>query len=189
MSMTVGILAFQGNVAEHASVLGALKQDVREVRTIEDLRGIAHLILPGGESTVIGRFLKLWGLDKEIVSRARAGDLALFGTCAGAILLSKKILGHNNPESLDLLDIDIDRNAYGTQRDSFEAALAVKGIPKPVPVAFIRAPKIVRIGKGIETLAKVGNDPVLVRQGRILASACHPEARGETAIHRLFLTM
>ncbi len=187
--MHVGILAYQGDVAEHEAILDVLAQRHRQVRTIEDLTDVTHLIIPGGESTVMGRFLAMWDVGDEIKRRAAAGTLAVFGTCAGAILLAKKIAGKNNPAPLGLIDIDVDRNAYGTQIDSFETELAVKGIEGPVSVAFIRAPKIARVGKGIDVLAARDGSPVLVRSGRILASACHPEARGETGIHRLFLSM
>jgi pyridoxal 5'-phosphate synthase pdxT subunit len=187
MEKLVGILAYQGDVAEHEAVLDMLKQKHRQVRTTDDLSGVTHLIIPGGESTVIGRFLGMWGLGKEIQKRVKAGTLAVFGTCAGAILVSRKIAGKNNPSPLGLIDIAVDRNAYGTQIDSFEAEIDVRGIGKHVPVAFIRAPKLTKVGKGVDVLAKRGDDPVLIRQGRVLASVCHPEARGETAIHRLFL--
>jgi 5'-phosphate synthase pdxT subunit len=114
--------------------------------------------------------------------------LAVFGTCAGAILLASDILGKNAPEGLGLMDIAIDRNAYGTQIQSFHADVAVRGIGK-IPVAFIRAPKIIRVGNNGEILASYEGAPVLVRQGRFLACTCHPEVRGETGIHRMFLKM
>jgi 5'-phosphate synthase pdxT subunit len=185
----IGILAFQGNIAEHKAVLQALDEPAIEVRTLQDLAQVEHLIIPGGESTVLSRFLKMEKLDAEIKKRGGEGLLAVFGTCAGAILLSTNITGGKGAEPLGLIDIDTDRNAYGTQIDSFETALAVKGMTKPVNASFIRAPLITRVGKGVEVLATHQNHPVIVRQGRILASSCHPEMRGETAIHRLFLGM
>ncbi len=187
MTMLVGILAFQGDVAEHEAVLDKLGQRHRQIRTVDDIRDATHLIIPGGESTVMGRFLALWGMDKEIRARVKEGTLAIFGTCAGAILLARKIRGKNNPSPLGLIDVEIDRNAYGTQANSFEAQLAVKGIAGRVSAAFIRAPKIARAGKSVEVLASHDGNPVLVRSGRIFAGTFHPEARGETAIHRLFL--
>jgi len=184
----VGILAFQGDVSEHVQVLTLLKTQSIEVRTLEDLKKVDRLIIPGGESTVMARFLKLSSLDKEIVSRAKKG-MPIFGTCAGAILLAKKVKGKNAPETLRLIDIEADRNAYGAQIDSFEANVMVKGIKKAVPVSFIRAPIITRVGKNVDVMASHKGHPVLVRQGNILASTCHPEARGSTDIHAMFLKM
>ncbi len=185
--VNVGILAYQGNLAEHVAVLKKLKIEAREVRTIEDLSDITHLIIPGGESTVIGRFLQMWGVGEEIKKRVTDGTLAVFGTCAGAILLSTKITGKNNPEPLGLIDITVDRNAYGTQRYSFETEIILG--KKMIPVAFIRAPKITRTGKKVEILAKDQGLPVVVLQSRVLASTCHAEERGSTEIHRLFLSL
>lgn len=187
--MTVGVLAFQGDVAEHKGVIESLGHTMKEVRTAKDLEGLSHLVLPGGESTVMEKFLHMSGLDKTIIKKARAGELALFGTCAGCILLARKAVGKNAPRTLGLLDITVDRNAYGTQLNSFEATLQVKGVKHAVPVAFIRAPRIMRTGKATEILASMGEQPVLVREGRIMAATCHPEARNEVSIHRLFLSL
>ncbi len=187
--MNVGILALQGGVQEHCDVLKKLGVQSSEVRDVRDLQELTHLIIPGGESTVMGRFLTLFGLREAIVSRAGSGTLAIFGTCAGAILLSTKIEGDHNPEPLKLMDMTIDRNAYGTQLDSFDTELGVSGITTPVQVSFIRAPIIRKYSRNVEILAESGGNPVVVRQGRMLASTCHPELRGETALHRLFLSM
>jgi len=208
--MNVGVLAFQGDFAEHIGVLRSLKVQAIEIRTLEDLNEVDRLIIPGGESTVMAQFLESTGIGKEIVRRAnqqhlsvgannerkerkdrkesKDRPLAVFGTCAGAILLAKTVMGKNAPKSLGLIDITIDRNAYGTQLQSFEAALKIMGIPSSVPVAFIRAPRITRVGADVEVLATYKGDPVLVRQGCILVATFHPEVRGEAAIHRLFLT-
>lgn len=208
--MTIGILAFQGDVAEHALILSRLHIPSVEVRSVEDLARVDALIIPGGESTVIAKFLQETGVGKEVVRRVtlkaekaerkegKEGigmlpangnrSLIVYGTCAGAIVLAKKVTGKNAPKSLRLIDVTIDRNAYGTQIDSFEAELKISGMQKPVPVAFIRAPKITRIGKGVEILAKFRGEPVFVRQGNVLISTFHPEARGSTLIHELFLS-
>ncbi len=186
--MIVGILSFQGDVAEHAAVLSALSVQSTEVRTVDDLKKIDRLIIPGGESTVIARHLSISGLDKEIIKMAKAG-MPVFGTCAGAILLARKATGKNAPSTLGLIDITVDRNAYGAQLDSFEALISVKGGPKSVAVSFIRAPIITWTGKGVEVLATHGKHPVLVRQGKILAAACHPEMRGSVEMHEIFLNL
>lgn len=186
--MIVGVLALQGDFAEHMAVLGSLHCEAKEVRIPEDLAECSHLIIPGGESTVMGKLLLSSGIRPELLKKMEQGTLAIFGTCAGAILLAKEIHGKNSPEGLGLIDMTVDRNAYGTQLHSFHADIAVTGIGT-ISVAFIRAPKITRVGKDVEILASYEGMPILVRQGRFLACACHPEVRGETAIHRYFLSM
>jgi 5'-phosphate synthase pdxT subunit len=183
----VGILAFQGDVAEHKQVLDALKVQSMEVTTSDDLKDVTHLIIPGGESTVMARFLESSGLDAEIQARAANATLPVLGTCAGAILLARKAMGKNAPKTLNLINMIIDRNAYGTQLDSFEKNIKVKGTMEPVAVSFIRAPIIMETGDDAEILATDGGHPILVRQGRNLAATFHPEMRGETAIHKMFL--
>lgn len=187
--MTAGVLSFHGDVAEHLDVLRSLKAKAIEVKSIDDLQQVDRLIIPGGESTVITRFLQMSGLDKQIIKRVKEGSLAVYGTCAGAILLARKATGKNAPRSLGLIDIVVNRNAYGTHMQSFEADLKIKGSKKTLPVAFIRAPAITKTGKGVEVLATFKNTPVLVRQGRVLAGTFHPEVRGETLVHELFLTL
>lgn len=185
-SMTVGVLALQGDFAEHIAVLRSLRVTAKEIRTAEALRTIDALIIPGGESTVMSQFLYQFGMADVIIERAKNG-MPVYGTCAGAIIVAKQANGKNAPQTLGLIDIDVDRNAYGSQAQSFETQIDVKGIHKPVPVAFIRAPIIARVGPGVEILASHDGKPVLVRQGSVLAGTFHPEIRGETAIHELFL--
>lgn len=187
--MTVGVLAFHGDFAEHMDVLTLLKAKHCEVRNLDDLAKITHLIIPGGESTVMSQFLTDTGVGREIRSRVKAKSLAVYGTCAGAILLGTKVTGQNPPKPLGLLDMTIERNAYGTQAQSFARQLAVEGIATSVEVSFIRAPVITKVGKGVEVLATLEGKPVLVKQGRILAGTFHPEIRGEMAIHKMFLAM
>ena len=187
--MTIGVLAFHGDFAEHMELLHAMKKSAREVRSIDDLREISHLIIPGGESTVMSGFLTSTGIAAVIQKRVKEGSLAVYGTCAGAILLARKITGKNSPRSLGLMDMTVERNAYGTQLQSFGAELSIKGISGKLPVAFIRAPIITKVGKGVEVLASVKGSPVLVRQGRLLAGTFHPEVRRQTAIHKLFLSL
>lgn len=185
--MLVGILAFQGDVTEHAEVLTSLHVPFQEVRTLSDLTPVSHLIIPGGESTVIARFLVLSAIGKEMAKRAKQGTLSIFGTCAGAILLARKVKGKNAPTSYGLIDIVIERNSYGTQAQSFSADVSVKGIAKPIAMAFIRAPKILSAGRGVEILASHSGNPVVVRQGNIWASTCHPEVKGHAELHKLWL--
>lgn len=187
--MTVGVLAFHGDFAEHLEILAGLRVKAMEVRSLDDLALVSHLIIPGGESTVMSRFLESTGVGEGIKDLVKAGDLAVYGTCAGAILLANNVTGKNAPQSLQLLDMTIERNAYGTQRESFAADLKIKGLPKAVPVAFIRAPIISAVGKNVDVLASHAKNPVLVRCGKVLAGTFHPEIRGQSSIHRLFLEM
>ncbi len=187
--MTVGVLALQGDFAEHLSVLRSLRVACCEVRTLDDLKNVTHLILPGGESTVISSLLESTGLRHEIIRRSRAGSLPLFGTCAGMILLATKLKESSPSRSLGLLNITVDRNAYGTHAQSFQAPVRVPRLATSIDASFIRAPKIVSTGKGVIVLATYEKTPVLVRQGDILAAAFHPEVRGDGVLHKYFLTM
>ena len=186
--MAIGVLALQGDVAEHMDVLQALRVKAKEVRSVMDLEDCTHLIIPGGESTVMARLMQSCGLWDGILQCAQRGDLAIFGTCAGAILLATDIIGKNSPQGLGLIDMTIDRNAYGSQLQSFDADIALQGIGL-VRGVFIRAPKIIKVAKGVEILALHEGSPVFVRQERFLACTFHPEARGESAVHRIFLGM
>lgn len=187
--MTVGVLALQGDFAEHLHILELLRVKARAVRTAEDFASVDRLIIPGGESTVMSKLL--WGgeLGSAIVRRVKKGDFPIYGTCAGAILLATRATGDHPPKTLGLMDIVVDRNAYGTQVDSFETTLSVAGLKKPLPVAFIRAPVIMDVGDDVEILATHENRAVLVRQGRLLAGTFHPEVRGQKAIHEMFLAL
>ncbi len=185
--MKPGILDFHGNVAEHAAILELLGHKPVLVRSVEDLSGVTHLIIPGGESTVISKFLFESGLAQIIIERVNDQSLAIFGTCAGAILLAKEVTGKKTPKSLGLLDIAIERNAYGTQAQSFEDTIRVKGLGT-ISVRFIRAPVITKVSGGVEVLTLYGDQPVVVQSKRILATTCHPELLGETTLHEYFLT-
>lgn len=189
--MIVGVLAFQGDFAEHRDVLTRLHVPSVEVRTKDDMAKIDMLIIPGGESTVIAKFLGETGVGTEIQKRINSvkHPLWVYGTCAGGIVLAKKVTGKNVPKTLSLIDVTVDRNAYGTQIDSFEAELKISGVRAPVPVAFIRAPKITRTGKGVEILSKYRGEPVLVRQGKVMVGMFHTEVRQSSDVHRLFLDM
>lgn len=187
MSRAVGVLALQGDFAAHAaSQRAAGAEDVREVRLPEHLEGLAGLVLPGGESTTLLRLLASSGLDRAI-PRFHAGGGALFGTCAGAILLAREVV---NPvqTSLGLLDATVSRNHYGRQVDSFETKVPWSG-GRPLPVVFIRAPAFLRTGPGVEVLASHDGLPVLVRGDRILAATFHPELTSDRRVHGMFLEM
>ena len=185
--MKIGVLALQGDFREHINILKKLKITPIEVRTKEELDSVKALILPGGESTTMAKLLKKYLLDKEIKNRYKKG-MPLYGTCAGAILLAKEILDSEQPR-LSLIDISIERNAYGRQIDSFEADIVVPNSKKPFHAIFIRAPKIKEIRNGVKILSKHKNLPVLIRTDKILISTFHPELTDDTRIHKYFLEM
>ena len=187
--MTIGVLSFHGDVAEHLALLHSLNVKALEVRSVEDLHLVDRLIIPGGESTVISRFLAETGVGDAIRQRVKEKALPVYGTCAGAILLARKATGKNAPKTLGLMDIVIDRNAYGSQMQSFQADVKITNLKKAIPVAFIRAPIITKIGRGVEVLAEFDGKPVLVKQGSLLAGTFHPETCGQSAIHEFFLSL
>jgi 5'-phosphate synthase pdxT subunit len=173
--MRIGVLALQGAFREHVRVLRALGADVVEVRRPEDLDGLDGLVIPGGESTTIVRLAALYGLDDAI--RAYRGPI--FGTCAGMIVLDRTHLG--------LADLVVDRNAYGRQVRSFEAEVALAGDERPLEGVFIRAPRIRQLGPEVEVLGEMDGEPVLVRDGRLLLAAFHPELTDDMRVHERFL--
>jgi len=186
---TVGILAFQGGVIEHEKILNELGHNLKEVRTIPDLEGCDALIIPGGESTTIGFFLEESGLMKVIREKA-AKDFPIWGTCAGAILLAKHIKADIIPPHLGLIDMTVERNAYGRQLDSFTAELDIPSLKiKNLKAAFIRAPIIKNISGKAKVLAKLKNEIILVQEGKLLASTFHPELLGESRLHRHFISL
>ena len=184
----VGVLSLQGASQRHAEALAALGAHPVEVRTPEDLIGVEGLVLPGGESTTMSKLLDLSGLFEPIAERLDAG-MPAFGTCAGLILLSTRILdGRSDQRCFGVLDVDVRRNAFGRQVESFETELAVSGVAGAgFPAVFIRAPVVERVGAGVEVLAAVDGHPVLCRQGSILAAAFHPELSDDLRLHQLFL--
>jgi 5'-phosphate synthase pdxT subunit len=184
--LRVGILAIQGDVDAHRRTLERLGIPAVRVRGEKDLDGVHALILPGGESTTLSKGLARVGLYEPIRAFAAAGH-PILGTCAGAVLLAREVENHPVP-SLGLLDMLAVRNAYGTQVDSFAAFAESETLPG-LRCVFIRAPQLRRPGPQVEVLARVDGWPVLVRQGRILASTFHPELTDETRIHQLLLTL
>jgi 5'-phosphate synthase pdxT subunit len=177
-----GVLALQGDFAAHARVLRGLGADVREVRRCAALDGLDALVIPGGESTALLRLMDdaPW-LDAIRAFHARGG--AILGTCAGAILLARRVVP--DQPSLGLLDATIARNAWGRQAESFEADVDAGG--ERMPGVFIRAPRILETGPAVEVLARLDGEPVAVREGRVIAATFHPELAGSPALHRRLL--
>ena len=182
--MEIGVLALQGDFREHIEMLKKCNVDAVDVRLPQDLKDVDGLIIPGGESTTIGNLMQRNGLDKEIIKNYKNG-MAIYGTCAGAILLSKNISRSTQPR-LNLLDISVKRNDYGRQADSFETELNIEQIGKFNGI-FIRAPVIERIGKGINILSRFSNNPVLIQGKNILASTFHPELTNDKRVHEYFI--
>jgi pyridoxal 5'-phosphate synthase pdxT subunit len=173
--MRIGVLALQGNFREHAAMLRRLGADLVEVRKPEQLEGLDGLVVPGGESTTFMRLMRLYGLEDAI----RTFERPIMGTCAGLIVLDREHLG--------LVDVEVERNAYGRQVVSFEADLDLAGDDKPLRGVFIRAPRVETTGEDVEVLAELDGKPVLLRQGRFLVATFHPELTDDTRVHELFL--
>jgi pyridoxal 5'-phosphate synthase pdxT subunit len=189
----IGVLALQGDVSEHVLALekaGEGKIQVIEVRKSGQMEECAALVLPGGESTTICRQLESSGLAEELKAAALSGK-PILATCAGLVLISQEIMGSNEGlvKPLGLMDIKINRNAFGPQKESFEADLQVKGLDRPYRAVFIRAPAIGEVGRGVEVLASIGDVVVAARQKNLLALAFHPELTQDSRIHQIFLKM
>ena len=181
----IGVLAVQGNVREHAAVLRRLGADVVEVRKPEQVASLDGLVIPGGESTAIGRLIRLYGLEEAL----RRFDRPMLGTCAGMILLARDALdGLPGQPLLGAADIVVRRNGYGRQVRSFEADLDVRD-GGPLRGVFIRAPRVEHVGPRVEVLAELDGDPVLLRDGRVVVAAFHPELTDDTRVHDLFLDL
>ena len=187
--MRIGVLALQGAFAEHVNVLRSIGVDAVEVRLPEQVPDLDGLILPGGESTTMRRLIDRWGLRQPILDLAARG-VPLFGTCAGMIILAKDIADGDEPV-LPLLDVTVERNAFGRQLESFETELAVPLLgDQPVHGVFIRAPVIERVGPDVDVMAKLDDGRIVaVRERNVIATAFHPELAGETRFHRLVATM
>lgn len=191
--MTVGVLALQGDFREHLAVLERLGAQAVEVRTESELDEVEALVIPGGESTTIGRLATIYGLIEPLRDRIRSG-MPVLGTCAGMIFLGSGTTGRPQPQ-LDVLDVIVERNAFGRQVESFEADLDVQGWDEPIHAVFIRAPWIHKVGADVDVLAIVADGatgerrPVLVRQGNVVASAFHPELIGDDRLHAMLLGM
>ena len=186
--MAIGVLALQGAVREHLRVLERLGVEGREVRTPQQLEGVSGVIMPGGESTTVGKLMARIGLDRALKEFAAAGK-PIMGTCAGMILLARKVDEGDQP-LLRLMDIVVRRNAFGRQVDSFEQDLDIAGLNGvKFRGVFIRAPYIVEAGPEVEVMAEVDGKGVLARQGRVIAAAFHPELTDDLRLHRMFVEM
>jgi pyridoxal 5'-phosphate synthase pdxT subunit len=189
VNLIVGVLAVQGDFAEHAAMLRRADSSVqvREVRTPRDLDGLDGLIVPGGESTTIGKLLVAYQLEEPIQRAAREG-MPIWGTCAGMILLARDILGTQPEGRIGLMDLTVQRNAFGRQVDSFEIDLPFQGLDKPIHAVFIRAPLVERVGPSAEPLATLPDGRVVAaRQGNLLATSFHPELTPDISLHKWFI--
>jgi pyridoxal 5'-phosphate synthase pdxT subunit len=187
----IGVLALQGDFALHARALARCGTgvDVVEVRKPEQLDDLDGLIVPGGESTTLLKLMDAWGFVPAL-EKFHAGGRPVFGTCAGLILVAREVTGPRQ-FSLGLIDVGVERNAYGRQRESFEAAgtADLGSAPAPIEMVFIRAPRIRRVGEDVQTLARHAGEPVLARQGTVLVATFHPELTDDPTIHRYFCRM
>ena len=187
--LRAGVIAVQGDVAEHAAAIRRAAEAHGESVTVEEIRTAGTvpdcdlLLVPGGESTTISTLLEEEGIDDEVREFAAAGR-PMLATCAGLIVASRDT-GDDRVSELDLLDVTVDRNAFGRQKDSFEAALDVRGLEAPFPAVFIRAPVIGSVGDGVEVLAEVDGNPVAVRQDNVVGTAFHPELTDDSRLHGL----
>lgn len=185
--MKIGVLALQGAVREHLRMLERAGAEATAVKRPEHLADLAGLVIPGGESTTISKLMNQYGLTEPIREMADSGK-PLFGTCAGLILLAKRIEGSESAH-LGLLDVTVRRNAFGRQRESFEADLPVAGVADNFRAVFIRAPYITETGPGVDVLSRIDDKIVAVQQGHLLASAFHPELTGDVRMHAYFVEM
>ena len=187
--MRIGVLALQGDFARHAAALARCGVEAVEIRKPEQLADVDGLIMPGGESTTLLKLMHEWGFVPALEAFHQAGK-PIFGTCAGLILLARDV---ENPRqfSLGLIDVGVERNAYGRQRESFEATgtATLNGRDAPVEMVFIRAPRIRRVGPGVETLARHGGEAVMARQGPVLVATFHPELTDDATVHAYFCEM
>ena len=186
--MKIGVLALQGAFREHCRMLERCGATAIEIRKPEELDDVAGLVIPGGESTTIGKLMVQWGFIEKIRNRENQG-MAIYGTCAGMIMLAKEIIGSDQPR-LGLMDIAVRRNAFGRQRESFEAAMLVPEFgEEPVQAVFIRAPYIESASANVTVMAMVNDKIVIARQGKMLVTAFHPELTDDDRIHKYFISM
>ncbi len=183
----IGVLAIQGDFAKHLEALNALQLTGIEVRSEEDLNRCSHLIIPGGESTTVGKLLQRFGLGEVIKHKASEG-MPIWGTCMGMIMLARKVES-SDQYSLGLLDIEVRRNAFGRQVHSFEDAVPVEGFDEPVTAVFIRAPIVTKVGEGVSILSRYQDAIVGVRQGKIVGTSFHPELTSDTRFHAWFASL
>lgn len=185
--MTVGVLALQGDVREHLGLLDALGVETLAVKSTSQLESVDALIIPGGESTTIGKLADRFGLLSPLRTIIDEG-MPVYGTCAGMILLAGAVTDGDQP-LIGALDVVVRRNAFGRQNDSFEAELAIEGLASPFHAVFIRAPWVEKVGAEVEVLGLVDDHPVMVRQGSMIGTSFHPELTDDTRIHRMLLDL
>ncbi|WP_342548060.1 pyridoxal 5'-phosphate synthase glutaminase subunit PdxT [Paenibacillus sp. FSL P2-0089] len=185
--MRIGVLALQGAVTEHIVSIEKTGAQGLPIKRVEELDGVDGLIIPGGESTTIGKLMRKYGFIEAVREFAGQGK-PIFGTCAGMIVLAKRIAG-DEAGHLELMDITVARNAFGRQRESFECDLEVKGITEPVRAVFIRAPLIEEVGPDVEVLTLYKDEIVTARQGNLLACSFHPELTDDYRLHQYFADM
>ena len=195
MTLTFGVLAIQGAVAEHLDSLRRLFQDsafdgravlLRNSSQVADLDGV---VLPGGESTTISRILEQSGIGPKLRERIALGDIGILGTCAGCVLLASELADPTEVTLLSAMDMEVRRNAFGRQKESFERPLQIQGLRTPFPGVFIRAPLITKTWGGCTVLAKIDEGVIMARQGQFLAVAFHPELTNDLRVHKLFYHM
>jgi len=195
--MKIGVISVQGAVPEHLRISRAAldamgrKGSAQAVRRLEELKAVDCLIIPGGESTTISKLLRKFGLFEEIAAMGRSG-VPIMGTCAGCVLLAKEggeQAERTGMELLSLMDMAVDRNAFGRQRESFESPLDVEGLDSPFPGVFIRAPLITRTWGGCKVLCRYKGEAVMARQDNLLAMSFHPELTGDPRLHQMLLEM
>ncbi|MGB3353571.1 MAG: pyridoxal 5'-phosphate synthase glutaminase subunit PdxT [Mycobacterium sp.] len=192
MSPRIGVLALQGDTREHLAALTAAGADAMTVRRAGELDSVDALVIPGGESTTMSHLLRVFELLEPLRTRLADG-MPAYGSCAGMILLATEILDAGVPgrdaTPLSAIDMTVRRNAFGRQVDSFEDDIDFDGLDGPLHAVFIRAPWVERVGAGVDVLARAAGHPVAVRQGRMLATAFHPEVTGDRRVHQLFVDM
>ena len=195
--MKVGVIAFQGAVSEHTTILSRafselkIQGSVIEVRTKPDLKDLSGLIIPGGESTTISKLMKKTNMIEYIKDKAESG-MPIMGTCAGCILLAKEgdeEVTNTKTELLELMDMKITRNAFGRQKESFETQIQIKGFEEPYKAVFIRAPAILKVWGGCKVISKYQDKIIMARQDNFLAASFHPELTDDIRVHELFLKM
>ncbi len=188
--MKIGVLSVQGAVSEHIRHLEYCGVEAVAVKNRESLNETSGLIIPGGESTTIGKLIEIYGLADLIRERNRQGNLAVFGTCAGMVLIARDIFdGLREQPRLGLMDITVQRNAFGRQKESFETELDFKSFNTPLTAVFIRAPIIEKAGSEVETLAEMPEGVVAARQGNLLATSFHPELTDDLRVHQFFINI
>jgi pyridoxal 5'-phosphate synthase pdxT subunit len=186
--MRIGVLALQGDYQKHIDMLARLGVEAMPVRTADEVRGLDGLIIPGGESTTIGKLMRRFGIDEAIIEKVQAG-MPVYGTCAGLILMANDI-EDSDQHRLGLLNITVRRNAFGRQVDSFETDMEIAELgTEPIRAVFIRAPFVTEVHNGTKTLASINGHPVLIQQGKLLASSFHPELTDDTRLHQYFLRL